>query len=130
MIFAALLPLLAPILGDTLKRVLPDAGAAEKAQAEITMALVAKQPEIDTLAADIIKAEATSGNWLAASWRPITMLVFVGLIVARSMGYTAPNVTEGEWVKLWSIVEFGLGGYVLARSAEKIAPSIVAALKK
>lgn len=130
MFFAALLPLLAPILGDTLKRVLPDPAAAEKAQADITMALVAKQGEIDAVAGSIIKAEAESEHWLTSSWRPITMLTFVALIVARAFGFTAPNVTEAEWVKLWGLVELGLGGYVVGRTAEKVIPSIVGMMKK
>jgi hypothetical protein len=31
---------------------------------------------------------------------------------------------------LWEIVKIGLGGYVVGRSVEKVAPQIVAALKK
>jgi hypothetical protein len=67
---------------------------------------------------------------LAANWRPITMLIFVGLIVARWFGWAAPNLAEEEYIKLWSIVELGLGGYVIGRSAEKILPKIVEAVKK
>lgn len=78
----------------------------------------------------VITAEAKSESWLAQSWRPITMLVFTGLIVARWFGWAAPNLSPEEYIKLWSIVELGLGGYVIGRSAEKIAPSIAAALKK
>jgi hypothetical protein len=78
----------------------------------------------------IITAEAKSESWLAASWRPITMLVFTGLIVARWFGWAAPNLSPEEYIKLWSIVELGLGGYVIGRSAEKIAPAIASAFKK
>ena len=35
-----------------------------------------------------------------------------------------------EVLKLWSIVELGLGGYVIGRSVEKIVPAIAGALKK
>ena len=58
------------------------------------------------------------------------MLVFVGLIVARWFGWAAPGLSEAEYLKLWSIVEFGLGGYVIGRSVEKIAPSIASAMKR
>jgi hypothetical protein len=58
------------------------------------------------------------------------MLIFAGLIVARWMGWAAPNLTESEYLKLWDIVQFGLGGYVVGRSAEKIVPSIASALKR
>ncbi len=33
-------------------------------------------------------------------------------------------------LKLWDIVEIGLGGYVIGRSAEKVLPGIVESLKK
>jgi hypothetical protein len=38
-------------------------------------------------------------------------------------------LSEAEYLKLWSIVELGLGGYVIGRSAEKIVPAAAAALK-
>jgi len=78
----------------------------------------------------VIQAEASSANWLAASWRPITMLTFVTLIVARWFGWAAPELNEAEYLKLWSIVELGLGGYVIGRSVEKIAPAIADAVRR
>ena len=41
-----------------------------------------------------IRAEAMGDSWLQRSWRPITMLTFVSLIVAKWLGFTAPGVTE------------------------------------
>jgi len=67
-------------------------------------------------------------HWLAATWRPIVMLTFAGLIVARWMGWSAPGIGEAEVLKLWSIVELGLGGYVIGRTAEKIAPTLASML--
>ena len=58
------------------------------------------------------------------------MLTFGGLIVARWFGWAAPDLSQAEYLKLWNIVELGLGGYVIGRSAEKIAPTIAAALKR
>lgn len=83
-----------------------------------------------TSRADIVKTEAASEHWLAANWRPLLMLTFGALIVARWFGWAAPNLSEAEYIKLWSIVELGLGGYVIGRSAEKIVPAVAAAIKK
>ena len=80
--------------------------------------------------AEIVKTEAASEHWLAANWRPLMMLTFGALIVARWFGWAAPNLTEAEYIKLWSIVELGLGGYVIGRSAEKIVPVVADAIKK
>lgn len=80
--------------------------------------------------ADIIKTEASSEHWLTSTWRPITMLTFTALIVARWFGWAAPDLTPEEYLALWDIVKIGLGGYVVGRSAEKVVPGIIAALKK
>lgn len=101
----------------------PDAGEAERQKVQTFLAVFMAQ-------ADIVKTEAASSHWLAANWRPLLMLVFGGLIVARWFGWAAPNLSEAEYLKLWSIVEFGLGGYVIGRSVEKVAPSIADAIRR
>lgn len=126
----ALIPTIAPILGKVVGNLFPDPEQKAKAEAEMMKALLAHQAEIEGAAAKIIQTEAASSHWLAANWRPLTMLVFVTLIVARWFGWAAPNLSEAEYIKLWSIVEFGLGGYVVGRSVEKIAPSIADVMKK
>jgi len=101
----------------------PDAGEAERAKQQQFLAVFMAQ-------ADIVKTEAASTHWLAANWRPLLMLTFGALIVARWFGWAAPNLSEAEYLKLWSIVEFGLGGYVVGRSVEKIAGPVADALSK
>ena len=73
---------------------------------------------------DIIVAEAKSESWLTRNWRPITMLTFTALIVADWLGISAPNLTPELKGKLFSIIQIGLGGYVIGRSAEKVAKEI------
>ena len=116
--------------GKLIDRLWPD--PAQKAQAQIALLELAQKGELAEFSAraEIVKTEAASSHWLAANWRPIVMLVFCGLIVARWFGWAAPNLSEAEYLKLWSIVEFGLGGYVLGRSAERISGNIAPALKK
>ena len=130
---AALLPALVPILGDAIRRLFPDPAEAAKAQAELNNALMANAAKIEEAAASIIADEAKSEHWLASSWRPLVMLTFTALIVARWLGYSAPGISEAEVLKLWDIVQLGLGGYVIGRSAEKIVPQLaqaVAGLRK
>jgi hypothetical protein len=121
---------LIPLFGNIIDKVLPDPQAA--ADAKIKMLEMAQKGELAELSAraEIVKTEAASQSWLASSWRPITMLVFTGLIVARWFGWSAPNLSEAEYIKLWDIVELGLGGYVIGRSVEKIAPGVAGALKR
>lgn len=120
--FAALLPVLAPILSSVVGNLFPDPAEKAKAEAEVLKQLLNAETQIQNATADIIKTEAASTHWLAANWRPLTMLTFTGLIVARWFGWSAPNLSEAEYLKLWDIVQLGLGGYVVGRSIEKIAP--------
>ena len=68
----------------------------------------------------VIQAEATSEHFLTANWRPIVMLVFTGLIVARWFGLSAEAITDREYIEIWEILKLGIGGYVVGRSAEKV----------
>jgi hypothetical protein len=113
-----------------IERLWPNPADADKAKLEL-MAM-AQRGELQELAgrAEIVKAEAASEHWLAANWRPILMLTFGALIVARWFGWAAPNLSDAEYLKLWSIVELGIGGYVIGRSAEKVLPTVAAVLKK
>ena len=126
----ALIPALAPIIGQIVGSLFPDPTEKAKAEAEAMRQLLAHQGEIEAAAAKIIQTEAASTHWLAANWRPLTMITFTALIVARWMGWVAPNLSEAEYLKLWSIIEFGLGGYVVGRSVEKISGPIADAIRK
>lgn len=77
---------------------------------------------------DTIVAEAKGESWLQRNWRPLTMLAFVGLIIAYWFGFTVENISEAERLALFDIIQIGLGGYVFGRSAEKIAERIAPAI--
>ena len=94
-----------------------DQAAAVKARLQ-EMVLTGQMREIEETAANI-RAEATGDSWLQRSWRPLTMLTFVSLIVAKWLGFTAAGVTEAVELALFDIIKVGLGGYVIGRSVEK-----------
>lgn len=124
-----ILGVLAPILGKAIDKVFPDTEKRDMAKLEIMAELQKQSGEIEKAAAEIINTEAASKHWLAANWRPLTMLTFVALIVARWLGWTADNMSEAEYLELYDLMKIGLGGYVIGRSAEKIAPSLIDKLK-
>ncbi len=129
----AILSVLGPVFGQVAANLFPNPADELKRQElnnQLTLAVINASASIEQAAASIVKAEAESENWLVASWRPILMLTFGGLIVARWFGWAAPNLSESEYLKLWDIVQLGLGGYVIGRSAEKIVPAVAAAMKK
>ena len=119
--------LLIPVIGDLIGKLFPDPKMAAEAKLKLFELQQAGQlKELDG-AIQIITAEA-NGNWLQRSWRPVMMMVFTSLIVARWFGWTAPNLTVEEYNHLWSIVELGIGGYVIGRSVEKSIPSVTNAI--
>ena len=66
--------------------------------------------------ARIVNSEARSEHWLAATWRPITMLTFLCLTVGDSLGLLATPLRDEAWM----LLQIGLGGYVVGRSGEKV----------
>lgn len=75
-------------------------------------------------AAQIIAAEAKSGYWLSAVWRPLLMLVFAGLVIARWFGYMPPDMTQEELQNVYGLLELGIGGYIGGRTLEKIVAQL------
>lgn len=68
----------------------------------------------------IVAAEASSDHWLAAVWRPITMLTFLALVVLDSFGLL--ELVSGNSLpdEAWLLLQIGIGGYVVSRGVEKI----------
>jgi len=72
-----------------------------------------------------IQAEAAGSSWIQRNWRPLTMLSFLFLILYSyflSPVFGFPRVELPP--ELWSLIRIGLGGYVVGRSAEKIARTV------
>ena len=95
-----------------------------EAKNKIFQVIQEKELELQKMQTDIIIAEA-KGNWLQRSWRPILMLAFGFIVIyvkflAPLFGFTIPPL-ENEF---WNLLQLGIGGYVVGRSAEKIAKSV------
>jgi len=92
-------------------------------QAVVIQQAIDYEREVSLAKAEIVKAEAQSDSWLAASWRPLVMLVFCGLVVGDALA-VLPNPLSDE---AFVLLEIGLGGYIVTRSGEKIAKGIIQA---
>ncbi len=90
-----------------------------EAEARLTALILESGVKELEAASSIIIAEAQGGSWLQRNWRPLTMLTFVGLIVAHWLGFTPPNLPHQQVMALLDIIKIALGGYVLGRSTEK-----------
>lgn len=117
-------------------RLFPDQVARDKAKVELlTMQANGELEELKVRMSAIV-AEAQSDSWLAANWRPLTMLSFVFIIFNNWVLYPylkafgLPVIYLEVPVNVWDIIEVGLGGYVIGRSGEKIASSVAEVMKK
>jgi hypothetical protein len=93
-------------------------------QMDVVSTVIEAERDVSMARSEIIKAEAQSSHFLTSTWRPITMLTFLVLIVASQLGFTDP-VPE----QMWPLLQLGIGGYVAGRSLEKTVPAVVSALK-
>jgi len=100
----------------------PDKDKANELKSEIENALIEARSQIVT-------AEA-QGSWLQRHWRPATMLVFVYIIfnnyilaqylIALGIDFPILPIPSG----MWNLLTLGLGGYIGARSVEKIFQTV------
>ena len=103
---------LLPTVGKIVEKAIPDKDLAKKIEADIQKELITNQHSEFNAAAKIVLAEA-NGSWIKGNWRPVTMLVFVGLICAHWLGFTPDNLSEAEVLELMDLVQIGLGATYL-----------------
>ena len=128
------LPLILPIisaLAPTIKSIVgnlfPDPEAKAEAEQQVMAALLAHEAELQSATASIIQAEAKSDHFLTATWRPITMLVFVAIVANNYIVYPYLSLFwPGAPVldlppQMWSLLQIGIGGYIASRGVEKFA---------
>ncbi len=99
--------------------------ALAKLHAEMSSEIVTYETQLLKSKSDIISAEANGKSWLQRNWRPITMLTFLALVVCDSLGLLPFRLAEDAW----DLLKIGLGGYVVGRSAEKIAAPVAKVIK-
>jgi hypothetical protein len=98
-----------------------------KLQNEVTLNQLNLEGQLVDARSKVAVTELTGASWLQRNWRPITMLIFVGLIVLDTFNWLpGPGKLSPEFM---SLVKIGLGGYVIGRSFEKAGPAIASSLK-
>ena len=129
-----------PILGDIIQAVTNIGGKVLDKVAGDKISEKDKQELHNNLAIELLKAdwstvqkqfdviiEEAKGGWLQRNWRPLLMLAIVAIVVnnyivfpyVKLFGGTAMMLELPE--KLWNLLTIGVGGYVVGRSAEKVA---------
>lgn len=70
-------------------------------------------------AVNVMVAEM-SGSWLQRNWRPLAMINFLVLVNVYWFGWTPANLDPANIGAIFELIKWGLGGYVVGRSGEKI----------
>lgn len=108
----------------------PDADEADKRKAELLSLIQAGKIKELEASASVIVAEAKSEHWVVAAWRPLLMLTFGAIIANNYILYPylslfwvdAPELDVPD--QMWSLLQIGIGGYIVGRSGEKIAMAV------
>jgi len=120
---------LAKILFSTIEKSVPDKDLQEKLKAQLNEQLLKSSTEELKAAAAIVEAEAKAG-WFAASWRPLLMYVLIFVLVFNYIFAPIIKMITGLVVgfelpgDVWTLLQIGLGGYVVGRSGESIARTL------
>ena len=124
MVASALIAAIAPAVLDIVDKSIEDKDAAFKLKAAIGTELLRSNSEISRAAADVVMAEARGESWLQRSWRPLLMVWFAILIGSYWFGIVPANLPVPIVQDLFTLVQIGIGGYVVGRSGEKIAHAV------
>ncbi|MBN1926453.1 MAG: hypothetical protein JW798_11515 [Prolixibacteraceae bacterium] len=100
------------------------------AKNELTRTVLQSLNVLQNAQRDVLLSEA-QGTWLQRSWRPILMLTFGFIIVYAYFiepAFLKPDPANAVANiidhKFWTLLEIGIGGYVIGRSAEKISSTV------
>ncbi len=94
-----------------------------EAKKQISELVLKSLNQVADAQAEVIKTEM-KGNFLQKSWRPITMLTMVVILVCKWFAFTDSSIPLELEVELMSLLKIGIGGYIGGRSIEKVADKI------
>lgn len=113
----------------------------EKAQAQVALleaqsGILARvldyEASITAQQAKVVVAEAQGQSWLQRNWRPMLMCTFGFIVLWNFVVAPLISAATGEAVimlelppGMWSLLQIGVGGYIVGRSGEKISQTIM-----
>lgn len=110
---------LLPSLFKTVDKVVDNKAEAEQLKLQLQKDILSGEMKELESATKVLVAEM-SGSWLQRNWRPMVMVNFMVLINAYWCGFVPDNLTPEALSAIFELVKWGLGGYVIGRSGEKI----------
>ncbi len=99
-------------------------------QSEVMGMSLDYESKLNDAKSNIIIAEAQGSSWLQRNWRPVLMISIVAIVVNNYIIYPylvlfgIPATPLELPDELFTLMQIGVGGYIVGRSAEKIAKSV------
>jgi hypothetical protein len=113
----------------------------EKAQAQVALleaqsGILARvldyEASITAQQAKVVVAEAQGQSWLQRNWRPMLMCTFGFIVLWNFVVAPLISAATGSAVimlelppGMWTLLQIGVGGYIVGRSGEKISQTIM-----
>lgn len=125
-----MLPILAALFApaaDLVKKYISKEEDQMKAMAELEKIQASVTTKFIELEQEKIKlqiAESGSSNWLSSSWRPLSSLAIVSIIILSSFDLAHPNQ------QFYELAQWFLVGYTASRSVDKVVPGILNSVLK
>ena len=94
--------------------------ALSQLENDITIRLIEAEQTVVQEKAKVLVAEAQGESWMQRNWRPLTMMTFVFIVAWNHV--IAPLTGVGHLPipdPMWSLLQLGIGGYIVGRSVEK-----------
>jgi hypothetical protein len=110
-------------VGDAVDKVITNDDEKLRAKEQITEIVLDQLNDLYDTQSRVLSKEM-EGNWLQRNWRPMVMLAFACILIAKWFGMTDDSIDSALELKLMEIIELGLGGYVVGRTAEKVVDSV------
>lgn len=102
-------------------------------KADLLKAVLETTNEVAKTQASVIEAEIKSESWLVRTWRPISALCFVSVVMCYAIwvpvsvayfGLQPLRIGDPLLISIIDLVKICLGGYIGFRSVEKITEII------
>jgi hypothetical protein len=110
-------------VGNVIDNVFTNDEEKSTAKKQLTEVVLKSLNEVAAVQGEVLKTEL-KGNWLQKSWRPLTMLTMVVILVCKWFGLTNSEIPLELEVELMGLLKIGIGGYIAGRSVEKVASKV------
>ncbi len=127
-----LLNILVGPITEALTKTIPDVNKRAEAQEAIQQAIVNSNDKALEAMSSTMAADAASDGILTRNARPIVVLWSLGMVSylifwPSQVVFDAMRAVPDQ---LWNLISIGIGGYTLARTAEKVTSTIVKGVRK